>query len=152
MDKIVVTTQELASVPRPIDEPARLAAPKLPPVISWWARVAFAPLVVALPLLSLVAIILRASIRNQPPRVKHAWTAFLSTLLIISGFLTSAAAVLSVSFVPLPAVVSRSLSELDAKSVFPALPSSIPTSAKELSEALKPLVAVITPARRTWFN
>src|SRR5260221_9226082 len=90
--------------------------------------------------------------RGLPPRLRFAWVSFLSTLLIISGMLTSIAAVLSVAFGPLPASVSQSLSELDANMVFPALPTSIPMSAKEVSEALKPLVAVITPARRTWFN
>ncbi|HXA86544.1 MAG TPA: serine protease [Candidatus Dormibacteraeota bacterium] len=153
MDKIVVTPQELATaVPRPIDEPARLAPAKLPPVISWWARLAFAPLVFILPLLSLVTIILRVSIRNQPPRVKHSWTAFTSTLLIISGFLTSAAAVLSVSFVPLPAVVSRGLSDLDERAIFPDLPSATTMSGSVVSAHLKPLVAVITTARRLWFS
>jgi S1-C subfamily serine protease len=151
MDKIVVTTQELAAVPRPIDEPARLE-PKLPPVISWWAKLAFSPLILVLPLLSLVAIILRASIRNQPPRVKHAWTAFLSTLLIVSGFLTSAAAVLSISFVPLPVVVSTGLSDLDERAVFPNLPSATTMSGSVVSAQLKPLVAVITTARRLWFS
>ena len=152
MDKIVVTPQELATVPRPIDEPARLAPPKLPPVISWWARLGFAPLILLLPLLSLVTIVLRVSIRNQPPRVKHAWTAFMSTLLIVSGFLTSAAAVLSVSFVPLPAVVSRSLSDLDERAIFPELPSTTVMSGSVVSAQLKPLVAVITTARRLWFS
>ncbi len=54
--------------------------------------------------------------------------------------------------VPLPTFVSTSLSELDAKSTFPKLPSATPLSAKEVSEQLKSLVVVITPARRTWFS
>ncbi len=54
--------------------------------------------------------------------------------------------------VPLPTFVSTSLSELDAKSTFPKLPSATPLSAKEISEQLKSLVVVITPARRTWFS
>ena len=151
MDKIVVTTQELATAPVTIEGPARVAA-KLPPVIPWWAKIAFSPLILVLPLLSLVAIILRASIRNQPPRVKHAWTAFLSTLLIISGFLTSGAAVLSVSFVPLPAVVSRGLSDLDERAIYPNLPSADTMSGAVVSAQLKPLVAVITTAHRLWFT
>ncbi len=151
MDKIVVSTQELESVPRTLDMPGRVE-PKLPSPIPWWAKVAFWPLVLALPLLCLLTIILRVSTRNQPPRVKHAWTAFLSTLLIVSGFLTSAAAVLSVSLVPLPAVVSRSLSDLDERTLYPRLPASTAMNGMTVASELKPQVAVITPARRMWFS
>src|SRR5258708_23498476 len=132
-------------------EPPRLE-PKLPPPVPLWAKFALSPLFLLLRILCIVTLIVRVAMRGLPPRTRFAWLSFLSTLLIISGMLTSIAAVLSVAFVPLPAIVSQSLSELDAKSVFPALPTSIPMSAKEISEALKPLVAVITPARRTWFN
>src|SRR5437660_1348201 len=149
MDKIVVTTEELATAPVSIDEPVRVAA-KLPPVISWWAKIAFSPLILILPLLSLVAIILRASIRNQPPRVKHAWTAFLSTLLIISGFMTSAAAVLSVSFVPLPAVVSSGLSDLDERAIFPSLQSAHTMAGSVVSAGLQPWRPVLATAPRPW--
>src|SRR5260221_7254543 len=90
--------------------------------------------------------------RGLPPRLRFAWVSFLSTLLIISGMLTSVTGVLSVAFVPLAEIVGQSISKVDAKTFFPALPTSIPMTAKEVSEALKPLVAVITPARRTWFN
>jgi S1-C subfamily serine protease len=151
MDKIVVSPQELESVLRTPDPSGRIE-PKLPPAISLWVKVAFCPLVLVLPLLCLVTIILRVSTRNQPARVNHAWTAFLSTLLTISGFLTSAAAVLAVSLVPLPSVVSSGLSDLDERTVFPHLPASTPMSGVTVAAELKPLVAVITPARRLWFN
>ena len=151
MDKITVSTQELAAIPVTVETPGRVEA-KLPPVIAWWAKLAFSPLVLVLPLLCLVAIILRASTRNQPPRIKHAWTAFFSTLLIISGFATSAAAVLMISFVPLPAVVSKGLSDLDERSSFPRLPASAPMSGVAIASELKPLVAVVTPAQRLWFS
>ena len=151
MDKIVVSTREIAAVPRTIGEPVPLE-PQLPPVISWWMKALFSLLVVVLPLLCLLAIILRVAFRNQPPRVKHAWTAFLSTLLIISGFLTSAAAVLTMSFVPLPPVVSSSLDELDQRAEFPHLPSDTPMTGSSIAATLKPQVAVITPARRVWFG
>jgi S1-C subfamily serine protease len=151
MDKVVVSTQELAAVPNTPEGPGRLE-PKLPPVISWWVKLALSPLILVLPLLCLVTIVLRASTRNQPSRIRHAWTAFLSTLLIISGFLTSAAAVLSVAFVPLPAVVSKGISDLDERTVFPSLPSTDIMSGTAVATNLKPLVAVITPARQLWFS
>jgi S1-C subfamily serine protease len=152
MEKIVIGSGEISAVAPPApDQPPRLE-PKLPPPVPLWAKFALSPLVLLLPILCIVTLIVRVAMRGLPPRTRFAWLSFLSALLIISGMLTSIATVLSVAFVPLPAIVSQSLSELDAKSVFPALPTSIPMSAKEISEALKPLVAVITPARRTWFN
>jgi S1-C subfamily serine protease len=96
--------------------------------------------------------VLRVSTRNQPSRIKHAWTAFLSTLLIVSGFFTSAAAVLAISLAPLPSVVSRGLSDLDERTLFPHLPTETAMSGVNVAAELKPLVAVITPARRLWFN
>lgn len=152
MEKIVIGPGEISAVAPPApDQPPRLE-PKLPPPVPLWAKFALAPLVLILPVLCLLTLIVRIAMRNLPPRTRFAWLSYLTTLLILSGLLTSIASVLAVSFVPLPAIVSQSLSELDAKSVFPALPSSVPMTAREISEQLKPLVAVITPARRTWFT
>jgi S1-C subfamily serine protease len=150
MEKIVVEPREISEVKLSApDQPTRLE-PKLPPPIPVWARAAMSPLVLVLPLLCLVTLVMRVAMRGLPPRTRIAWLSFLSTLLIISGILTSLAAVLSVAFVPLPAIVSGSLGELDGKTSFPALPSARPFTAKQVSEQLKPLVAVISPARRTW--
>jgi S1-C subfamily serine protease len=150
MEKIVIGAAEVAEVaPSPPDQPKRLE-PKLPPPIPIWVRAAMSPLILFLPVLCLVTLVLRFAMRGLPPRTRIAWLSFLSTLLIISGILTSAAAVLAVAFVPLPAMVSRNLVELDAKTSFPALPSASPLDARKVSEELKPLVAVISPARRTW--
>ncbi|GAC1670382.1 MAG: hypothetical protein PVS2B2_00890 [Candidatus Acidiferrum sp.] len=150
MEKIVIGPREVSEVTLSApDQPSRLES-RLPPPIPLWARVALSPLVLVLPLLCLVTFVLRVAMRGLPPRTRIAWLSFLSTLLIISGILTSVSAVLAVAFVPLPAIVSGSLGELDGKTNFPALPSAMPLSAKEVSEELKPLVAVISPAQRTW--
>jgi S1-C subfamily serine protease len=150
MEKIVIGVREVSEVtPSPPDRPSRLE-PKLPPPIALWARIAMSFLVLVLPLLCVVTIVLRAAMRGLPPRTRIAWLAYLSTLLIISGILTSVAAVLSVALVPLPAIVSGSLGELDGKATFPTLPVDQPLTAKAVSEELKPLVAVISPARRSW--
>jgi S1-C subfamily serine protease len=150
MEKIVIGSREISEVaPAAPDQPARLE-PKLPPPVPVWARVAMSPLVFVLPLLCLITWVVRVAMRGLPPRTRFAWLSFLSTLLIISGIFTSIAAVLAVSFVPLPAIVSGSLNELDTKTSFPSLPSLTPMTAREVSEQLKPLVAVISPARRTW--
>ncbi len=152
MEKIVIDAREVAEVvPSPPDQPSRLE-PKLPSPVPLWARLAMAPLILVLPLLCLFTLVFRFAMRGLPPRTRFAWLSFLSTLLIISGILTSIVAVGAVTLVPLPAIVSTSLEELDAKSSFPSLPSAAPMTGRDISEQLKPLVAVITPAQRTWFS
>ena len=150
MEKIVISPAEVAETQSPADQPARLE-PKLAPAVPRWAKWALAPLVLFLPLLCLVAIVLRVAMRGLPPRTRHEWTSLLATLLIISGILTSVAAVLAFSFAPLPPVAGTGLSELDEEA-FPSLPAVAPMSARDVSEKLKPLVAVISPAQRSWLT
>jgi S1-C subfamily serine protease len=107
-------------------------------------------LVLVLPLLCVVAIVLRAAMRTLPPRNRHAWTALLTTLLIVSGLLTSVATVVFFSIAPLPPLTEPGLSVLDERDDFPSLPTSATMSARDVSEKLKPLVAIISPAQRSW--
>jgi S1-C subfamily serine protease len=151
LDKIVISPVEVAETVIPAEQPARLE-PKLAPVVPWWAKASMALLVPVLPILCLVAIVLRVAMRNLPPRTRHGWTEFVNLLLIISGLLTSAGTVAVLSFVPLPAVVGTGLSDLDERAEFPVLPTTDPMSAKDVSQSLKPLVAVISPARRSWLT
>ena len=92
MDKIVISSAEVEQTEVANEAPARVES-KLPPAIPVWAKWALSPLVLVLPLLCLVAIVLRSAMRTLPPRNRHAWTAFLATLMIVSGLLTSAATV-----------------------------------------------------------
>ncbi len=151
MDKIVISAAEVAHTEVSPELPSRLD-PKLEPAIPSWAKWALSPLVLLLPLLCVVAVVLRAAMRNLPPRNRYAWTSFLATLLIVSGLLTSVATVLSFSFAPLPSVIGAGLDELDEQTSFPELPASTSMSAQQVSEKLKPLVAVISPAARSWFT
>src|SRR5260221_5714826 len=149
MEKIVISAAEVAeTVPLP-EGPARLE-PRLPSPVSWWAKLTMWHLALVLPLLCVIAIILRLERRGMPPRARHAWTGFLATLLTASALLTCAAAILFVSLVPPPSFVSRNLAELDEKTNFPRLPASIAMSAKDVSSELKPLVAVISPEHPPW--
>jgi S1-C subfamily serine protease len=150
MEKIVISTAEVAETQVPPELPVRLE-PKLPPAVPRWAKWALAPLVLLLPLLCLVAIVLRVAIRGLPPRTRHAWTSLLASLLIASGLVTTVATVLVFSFAPLPSVAGAGLSELDEQT-FPNLPAATAMTAKDVSEKLKPLVAVISPARKSWLN
>ncbi len=153
MDKIVVTPSEVAETVIPVDGPVpNRPEPKLSSPVPWWAKLAMSPLVLFLPLLCLLTLVLRVAMRGLPPRTRFAWVSFLSTLLIISGILTSVGAVLTFSFVPLPVIVNKGLDELDSKSAFPKLPAATPLDAKQVSEQLKPLVSVISPARRMWLS
>jgi len=102
-------------------------------------------------MLCLVSIILRVALRGQPPRTRHAWTAFLSTLLIISGILTSLAVVVVFSLGPLPSVVGSGLAELDERAEYPHLPKQSSMSGSDAAK-LKSLVAVISPAAQSLFG
>jgi S1-C subfamily serine protease len=92
--------------------------------------------------------------RGQTPRIRYAWTGFLSTLLIISGFLTSAMAVVAFSLGPLPSIagMATGLAELDERTDFPTLPAAKDLSGADASSDLKPLVAVISPTAQTFFG
>ena len=151
MDKIVISPGDLSEIQQ---EPGQAAPsqPKLPPAIPWWARLGPILLVPVLPLLCLVTIILRVALRGQPPRTRHAWTAYLSTLLVISGILTSMAVVVVLSLGPLPSVVSSGLAELDERTEYPHLPMHAAMSGADVSQHLKSLVAVISPAGQSFFS
>lgn len=152
MEKIVISGDEVARAARAASEPGKPTV-ELPAAIPWWAKACLSPLVLVLPILCVVTILLRVATRGLPPRNRYAWVAFLSTLLVISGFLTSIAGVLAVTLRPqMPSVVSQGLSELDNRTVFPTLPASQDLTAEQVSAQLKPLVTVITPAQRNWFS
>jgi S1-C subfamily serine protease len=151
MEKIIISSAEVAETQVPTEQTARIE-PKLAPPIPQWAKWTLAPLVLLLPLLCLVAIVLRVAMRGLPPRTRHEWTSLLATLLIVSGMVTSVATVLLFSFAPLPSVAGAGLSELDEQAEFPRLPAVVAMTAKEVSEKLKPLVAVIAPSTRSWLT
>jgi len=153
MDKIVISPNEITEIKETPEQLARVE-PKLPTAIPWWARISVGVLVLCLPLLCLITIILRVAFRGQTPRIRYAWTGFLSTLLIISGFLTSAMAVVALSLGPLPSIagMATGLAELDERTDFPTLPAAKDLSGADASSDLKPLVAVISPTAQTFFG
>jgi len=151
MEKIVVSRGEIAQISTSADEPRGVSA-KLPPAIPLWVKFCLSPLVLVLPLLCVLAVVLRIAVRGMPPRNRFAWVSFFSTLLAISGLLTSVAAVIVFSVGPTPSVISQGLSELDSRTQFPSLPASADLSAEQAASELKPLVTVISPAQKTWFS
>jgi S1-C subfamily serine protease len=154
MDRIVITTQEVDRTAPPAPGVQETPRPRLPDPVPVWARLFLIPLVAVLPLLSLAALIIRVSVRRQTPRVLQAWSSYLLTLLIVSGFLSTILAVLSISFswAPAPDAISAALSGLDERSSFPALPAARIMSGVELSTTLKPLVLLASPAAKRWFS
>ena len=151
MERIVISTEEIAQTAQTAEEP-RALAPKLPSPIPWWAKLSLSPLILVLPLLCLITILLRVAMRGLPPRSRYAWVSFFSTLLAISGILTSIAGVVAFTTAPTPSVTSQGLSELDSRTEFPALPSQNQLTPEGVSEQLKSLVTVITPAQRNWLS
>lgn len=153
MDPIVITTREVAQAQIPVQS-APEVRPKVPNPVPLWARLLLAPLVLVLPLLCLVALVLRVSVRGQAPRVRQTWASYLLTLMIISGLLATALTVLTISFswAPAPDAIGTALSDLDERGNFPALPTSKAMSGVELSSTLKPLVLMASPAAKRWFQ
>jgi S1-C subfamily serine protease len=151
--KLVVSTEEISQIQESAKDVADQGPPGARPLMSpipWWGRIALSLLVLFLPLLCLIAIILRVAFRNAAPRLRYAWTSFLSTLLIISGFLTTASAIVIIFAVPVPVIVGSSLPDFDDRSDFPQLPVKADLNSSEASRDLKPLVIVVSPAMRMW--
>ena len=118
VDRVVVSSEELEQIKPAPDVPPSIV-PRLPSPVPWWSRVLLSPLAMVLPVLCAVVLILRIAFRSQPPRVKYAWVSFLSTLLVVSGVVTTIAGVLTVSFVPIPPLINTGLPELDERSRSP---------------------------------
>jgi len=148
-EKIVVTTDEIErTIPEPNAPPTELK--RLPPPIPLWARIALALAVPLLPVLCIVAIILRFAFRTQPPRERNAVTSYLLTLLTASGFLTTVGVVLVLVLVPIPAIVNAGLPDLDERTDFPVLTASTVLTSADVSSKLKSLVIVVSPAVTLW--
>jgi S1-C subfamily serine protease len=155
MDHIVITPQEIAKTPAPSPAPQEpRSAPRLPSPVPIWAHFLLIPLVLVLPLLSLVSLVIKVTVRKQAPRARQAWSSYLLTLLIISGFFSTVMVVLSfsLSWAPAPDAVGAALSGLDERGNFPALPAERTMSGVELSSTLKPLVLLASPAAKRWFS
>lgn len=152
MEKFVVTNEELASVsdvsvPLPMKEP-----PKLPPAVPLAAKLSLWPLVFVLPVLCLVAIILRLAFRNKPPRTRYGWDGYLCTLLVISGVLFTGAMAFVVSTGVGTVPVSKGLVSFDEKNDYPALPTNEILTGRDISTRLKPLVVIASPQQKRWFS
>ncbi len=154
VEKVVVSLDEIDKTVVQDDAanaPAAALKP-LPPAIPLWSKITLSVLALTLPLLCIVTVVLRVAFRSQPPRDRNAMTSFLSTLLVISGLLTTVAfvLVLSLSPLPIPGVVNAGLPELDERMDFPSLTANAVLSSADVSRQLKSLVIVVSPAVTGW--
>ena len=149
MEKVVVTTRDLREViVPPVGTTPEPVAQK--PPLSLGLRLATLPLVLALPVLCLVAIAARLAIRNHPPKPKHAWAAWLNSLLIASGLLTTLLFSMAYFLAPMPMRFVSSLPALEYLPEFPKPPSAEPMTAQQLAQRTTPLVFVISPDSGNW--
>jgi glycosyltransferase involved in cell wall biosynthesis len=116
-EKVLVSAEEIERAIPEENAPQPILKQLLLP-IPIWARIGLSSLVSVLPLLCIVAIVLKIAFRTQPPRVRYTLVPFLSALLIVSGFLATVTTVLVVSFMPVPAIVSNGLPRLDEQADF----------------------------------
>jgi S1-C subfamily serine protease len=82
--------------------------------------------------------------------VKYTWVCLFSTLLIISGVVSSVAAAIFLSLPRMPAVLSRNIPDFDEREGYPHLPSMLSLGSAEVSMELKPLVIIVSPMSGLW--
>jgi S1-C subfamily serine protease len=150
-EKVTVSLDEIDKTVVETNAPPA-ALKQLPPAIPLWSRIALSALALVLPLLCVVTVILRVAFRSQPPRDRNAMTSFLSTLLVISGLITTVAfaLVLFLGPIPVPGLVNAGLPELDERAEFPSLTANAVLSSADVSRELKSLVIVVSPAVTQW--
>lgn len=149
MEKIVVTTGDLREVIVPPAGTAPGPIAQKPP-LSLGLRLATLPLVLALPVLCLVAIAVRLAIRNHSPKPKHAWAAWLNSLLIASGLLTTLLFSMAYFLAPMPMRFVTALPALEYLPEFPKLPTAEPMTAQQIAQRAAPLVFVLSPDAGNW--
>jgi hypothetical protein len=149
IDHIAVSSEEVTQVERGVYPPHTLFGGGHPS-IPRWAMVALSPAVVILPLLCLLIVVLRVAIRDQALYVKYTWVCLFSTLLIISGVVSSVAAAIFLSLPRMPAVLSRNIPDFDEREGYPHLPSMLSLGSAEVSMELKPLVIIVSPMSGLW--
>ena len=147
VEHVIVSSEEITQIadasapPHPLLVREHSTVPK-------WALLAFSPTVALLPLLCMLTLVSRIALRTRPIYVKYAWVCFTSTLLIISGALSSVAAVVFLSLPRMPAVLSTNIPDFDERQSYPRLPLWTNLDSAEVSIELKPLVIIVSPVSR----
>jgi hypothetical protein len=142
-NKISISAEEIAGVslppPSQIPEPPSLGA-----AIPFIAKIALALVALALPILCVLAGAIRIYIRNKEPRVQHAWTRYLCSLLIASGLLTTAVVVFSLLWLRSPLTpLSFDSHVLDTVTAFPDVQQPKTHTVEELANSFKKTVFIV---------
>jgi hypothetical protein len=141
MDKLVISSAEVSSV-EPL--PAGMEAPRLPPPLSWVARILTAILVLVLPVLCLATLIIWLCTRKKEPRVRQAWVQYCCLLLVISGLATSVAVGLAFFLAAAPAPQPSLPFALDGPAQLPESASTELLSPRELASRVENTVFIVT--------
>ena len=149
VEHVIVSSEEITEVAA-IGESSYSLFDRDDAGVPEWALIAISPLVALLPLLCLLVVAARVVLRHRPLAVKHAWLVFLSTLLIVSGMLSSAVAVAFLSLPRMPTVLSTNLPDFDERDAYPHLPLWTSLDSSEVSIELKPLVIIVSRMNRMW--
>jgi len=142
MDKVVVSSEDIASVTDAL--PADLATPRLPPAMPRIFQVMLAPLVLFLPILSLVTIVVWVLTRRKEPRIRHAWMQYCCALLVISGIGSSVAVGLVFLIPPVPTPDSTVPFSLDAPVDFPDSVPGSTLSPRDLASRVEGVVFIVS--------
>ena len=150
LEHVAVSSEELTHIEERGAGPYFLPDSRKDARLPGWAVIAFLPAVVFLPLLCLLTTVSRIVLRARPLAVKYAWGGFFSTLLIVSGALTSVGAAIFFSLPRMPAVLSTNVPDFDERENYPHLPFWGNLESSEVSIKLKPLVIIVSPVSRMW--
>ena len=145
MDRVVVTREDIAQSLSPVQRTPPPAQPEPAVPLSIWSRIGLAPLALILPVLCVIVLLARIFMRRLPQSNRLLWLSYLSTLLSISGLLTTVALVVVLFSGHAPVSASDGLAELDRRTEFPVLPAPEDLNAEQTSEELNPLVTVVSP-------
>jgi S1-C subfamily serine protease len=149
VEHVIVSSEEITEI-EAIGEPPFSLFDREYAGVPKWALVACSPLVAMLPLLCLLVVVARVVLRHRPLAVRQAWLGFFSTLLIVSGVLSSAAAVAFLSLPRMPTVLSTNIPDFDERDAYPHLPLWTSLDSSEVSIELKPLVIIVSRMNRMW--
>ena len=142
MDKIKITSEDVAQIFVPSSTPARpQEEQRKDRLIPVWLRILSSFLVLFPPLLYLVTLAVLSTMRKRPMALKHAWAVHLCCLLVASGILLLVIGLVIVLAGPGPAAPDQSAALAISK--FPTVPAVSQLSAKDIAQELRPLVLVV---------
>jgi S1-C subfamily serine protease len=160
MDKIAITPEEIATVADPAN--GGRAEVKLPPPITWIVRLVLLPLVLILPVLSIISVIVWVGVRNREPRLQHAWIRYMFILLTASGLTTTLGSGLWYLTMRPRQEMADLPSEpfsLDTTTTFPEFSATTNLSTENLVRKMEPVVLIVSrnlhglaPSRRQLAN